>query len=229
MKTRLGFFGCCSTRDIFRTPHNVKYKDEFEIVFQIQRGSLISLMQEPVPYTIESTRRIENGEEKVYCSEWIRDDLRKSLFDEIRKGIDYLLLDVYFDTLFGVIVYDDKIITNNYRDYPYTAFYSNIKNKKVLTMIDNHDEFFDLWKKNCDKFFEYMKKEFPNTKIVLNRIEGATKVIRKDGSSYLAPSYVKKNKTFNPALDELQQYIINNHDVKVIDCREYAITDEGHI
>ena len=129
MKTRLGFFFFCSTRDIFRTPHNVKYKDEFEIVFQIQRGSLISLMQEPVPYTIESTRRIENGEEKVYCSEWIRDDLRKSLFDEIRKGIDYLLLDVYFDTLFGVIVYDDKIITNNYRDYPYTAFYSNIKNK----------------------------------------------------------------------------------------------------
>lgn len=229
MKVRLGFLGSCATRDIFRTPHNVKYSDEFEIVFQQQRVTLISLMQKPVPYTLESTRRIENGQEKVFCSEWIRDDLSKSLFNELKKGIDYLLLDIFFDVAFGVIIYDNTIITNNRWDSPFTDFYLNIKNKEILTMCNNHDKYLKLWKENCDKFFEYMKQEFPNTKIILNKIRGATKVVRTDGSSYTAPSYVERTKDLNVALAELEQYIIDNHDIKVIDCLEYAITYEGHI
>ena len=114
MKIRLGFLGSCATRDIFRSPHNVKYSDEFEVVFQQQRVTLISLMQNPIHYTFESTRRIENGEEKVFCSEWIRDDLSKSLFNELKKGINYLFIDMFFDVFFGVIIFNDTIITNNF-------------------------------------------------------------------------------------------------------------------
>lgn len=229
MKTKIGFLGSCSTRDIFRSVHNAKYSDEFEICFQQQRVSLISLMQDSVPYTFDSTRRIENGQEKVFCSEWIRDDLSKSLFEELKQGIDYLFIDIYFDVLFGVIIYDNTIITNNIWDAPFTDFYLNIENKEILTMCNNHAKYFELWKENCDKFFEYMNQKFPETKIVLNKIRAATKVIRKDGSSYIAPSYVKRAERMNTSLAELEQYIIDNHDVKVIDCLEYAIADEGHI
>ena len=197
MITRIGFLCSCSTRDIFRTHHNVKYSDEFEIVFQQQRVTLISLMQDPVPFTIESTRRIENGEERVLCSEWIRADLSKSLFNELKKGIDYLLIDMFYDAFFGVIIYDDTIITNNKWDSHFTKFYLNIKNKEILTMFNNHDKYFELWKENCDKFFEYMKKEFPETKIVLNKIRGANKVLKTDKSYYISSSYSERTEKLN--------------------------------
>lgn len=229
MITRIGFLCSCSTRDIFRTHHNVKYSDEFEIVFQQQRVTLISLMQDPVPFTIESTRRIENGEERVLCSEWIRADLSKSLFNELKKGIDYLLIDMFYDAFFGVIIYDDTIITNNKWDSHFTKFYLNIKNKEILTMFNNHDKYFELWKENCDKFFEYMKKEFPETKIVLNKIRGANKVLKTDKSYYISSSYSERTEKLNNVLEELEQYIIDNYDVKVINCLEFAIADEEHI
>ena len=54
-KIKIGIWGSCSTRDIFRSIFN-NYKEYFEVVSTLERVSLVSLMGDSIEFNEEDIR-----------------------------------------------------------------------------------------------------------------------------------------------------------------------------
>ncbi|AWX32300.1 glycosyltransferase [Methanosphaera sp. BMS] len=227
MKYKIGILGSCVSRDVFRSVHN-PYKNFFEVKFSQVRLSLISLMQKPVPYNDFDITVLPDNADNRYRKRNMKNDLTKSLLDELDTDIDIFVIDLYFEALFGVFKFNDIYLTNNTWDYPHGKFYPNIKNKEFINMKNNREEFLSLWKDNCDKFFEYLYEKKPNLKIILNRVRLTDKFFMND-SVIVDNDLTEKAQIYNDFLEELENYIIENHKVDVIDSTENILGDSNHI
>lgn len=227
MKYKIGILGSCVSRDIFRSVHN-PYKNFFEVKFSQVRLSLISLMQKPVPYNDSDITVLPDNADNRYRKRNMKNDLTKSLLDELDSDIDVFIIDLYFEALFGVFKFNDIYLTNNTWDYPHGKFYPNIKNKKFINMKDSHEEFLSLWKDSCDKFFEYLYEKKPNLKIMLNRVRLTDKFFM-DDSVIVDNDLTEKADMYNNFLEELENYIIENHNVDILDSTENILGDYNHI
>ena len=230
MTIKIGIVGSCATDDVFRTPHNYKFREDFEKIFVIARTSIISLSQEK-PQTSVTKSCLNSHENEQYSEHNINcmyNDLNKTFYDFMSEDIEYLLVDLYFDVIFGILITDKGIITNNYWHLPYTNFYKNLKKKEVKTIYDNPNEFMEYFKLCSDKFFNFMKSNYPNTKIIINCLRIIDKKLDENGKVIEDYSHVHEINKYNPGFEMLEKYLEENYDVFLIRFEETAL-DDNHI
>ena len=155
--------------------------------------------------------------------------MSKDFLKNMDKDIEYLIIDEVSDAYFGLIKINNTYITNNFWSYPKTKFYETISENDRLSLNYNFKEYFELWADSCDRFFDYVQKNFPNLKIILNKSRATSRVLKSDGSSYVDEDFQEIADFHNPLLEILENYMETNHDVLVIDCTDDIFANEDHI
>lgn len=138
-------------------------------------------------------------------------------------------MDIYFEIDYGILYYDNEKIITNAKGFGNTLFYKNIHNIRPLNMFNNPDEFFKLWVKYCDKFFDFLDSYCPNIKIVLAEVRTLDYFEREDGTIYQEPSFSEIVQTYNPLLVKLENYIKDNFNVDVISFNDETLGADEHV
>lgn len=100
----IAVFGSCASRDNFYSGINPDYKKYFNCSISSQRGSIISLMQEPVPFKNQDIQILPENRVNKAGTQFINQDLTKNFLAEVKKfKPDYILIDNYFEVIFGII------------------------------------------------------------------------------------------------------------------------------
>lgn len=100
----IAVFGSCASRDNFYSGINPDYKKYFNCSISSQRGSIISLMQEPVPFKNQNIQILPENRVNKAGTQFINQDLTKNFLAEVKKfKPDYILIDNYFEVIFGII------------------------------------------------------------------------------------------------------------------------------
>ena len=228
-KIKIGIWGTCLSRDIFRSKFN-NYKEYFEIVSTLERISLVSLMGDRIEFDEEDIKIYPLDKRNTFDTELLRQDLSKKYLKIVGKDIEYLIIDEVSEAYFGLIKIDDNnYITNNFWSYPKTKFYETISENERLSLNYNFLEYYGLWTDSCDRFFEYLHKNFPNVKVILNKSRATSRVLKSDGSCYEDEEFQVIADFYNPLLEILENYMETNHDVLVIDCTNDIYANEDHI
>lgn len=224
-KIKIGVLGSCSTRNVFTTYYN-DYKNHFELIFSYERISLISLFHEPITFDNDDLKISPNNPTNRFRTRNLEKDFSRSFLGDLEKEIDYLIIDFYFEALFGVLIFDKGIITNNIWDLPDTKFNDELNNSYIFTMYENEEKYFEMWKKSCDKLFNYINDLYPNITIILNRMCLVDKVLREDYSCYINTDFSWMVKTYGPFIKRFEDYIIKNFDVEIVECSEENFSSE---
>lgn len=225
-KIRIGIIGSCATRDIFTTNNNKYYKKYFDLIFSQERVSLISLFNRPIKIDEDSLKILPENGQNQFRSRNLKNDLTKSFFIDFEKGIDYLILDMFFESLFGILIFDDNIITNNTWDLPLTPFYSSIDNKETLSMSENSESYFKIWTLACDKLFKFLEK-YPNVQVILNKINLTFNEINDDFSYNKREDLKKIANHYSPYIKQFENYIEENFDVLILKNDDIAFTGKN--
>lgn len=230
MKINIGIVGSSITRDIFCSVFN-NYKELFDVSFSLERISLISLMNKGtgVEFNEEDIQIYPLNKENKLRSELLRQDLSKNFLNSIGENLDYLIIDEFFEAFFGIIKINDAYITNNFWDYPDTKFYETVNKNNKLTLNENFIEYYVLWRNSCDKFFEYIREQSPNVKIILNKVKLTSKVLKSNGSHYVDEEFQRYAEIYNPLIKLLENYLEKYHDVLTVDCTENVAINENHM
>lgn len=197
-KKNIAIHGSCSSDCYFTSFFNSNFKKEYNTLINFTNCSLISTMNNGI-----FDNSFPNMDSKIQETEFSRDCLVEEGENNFIKRlvtnpIDYLIIDIYSEV-------DKGISCNNTN-----------KNKKTMNMINNPDEFYPLWKECCDKFFDFLKSNCPNTKVVLMEIKVVYKVLGDDGKVYVDEKLKKIAEIYNPLIIELENYIKENYDVFII-------------
>ncbi len=229
MNSKIAIFGSCVSMDTFRSVHNPNYKDNFDLIAIQLRSSLISLMSEPIQFNEKEIEITPLTPQNKFKTNILRDDLNKSLLKKLNFEVEYLIIDLYFDLIFGVLSSNRGVITNNHWDYTESDFYKNLKDINYYSFDENPYEYYVLWTKYCDKLFNYITEKYPNLKVILNKINIVDKVKNKNGEIYIEPLYTKRVKKLNPLLKLMENYLVTNYEVILIDLTRNVTSDENHI
>ena len=218
MKTKIAVLGSCISRDLFNSNFVPNYKDFFDLVFDAQRTTMISLMQDSVVIDNNLLDILPHNPKNNARTKFITEDLNKVFLKNlVEKDIDYLIIDNYFEFLMGILYFDNNtIITNNVWDLPETEFYKNMSDKVNLRIYENFEEYFCIWSKYCDLFFKFLTLYCPDIKVILIEARENNQVMKSDGTSYINPNFTKTMNVANPLLEKLDGYIINNFNVDVL-------------
>ena len=152
----------------------------------------------------------------------LQSECDKRFLDLVKKEQpEYLLIDFDADVNFGVIKIDDETYFTNNPKYKNVFFLEKYENR--LQMKDDPDLYFNIWKPKVDEFFAFIGKEVPDCKIIL--VKARFSDYFRDGTN-LTDIRKKKNQRIldvnylNKLWERLDQYVIDNFDVKVIDMTE---------
>lgn len=226
-------FGSCTSRDLFTSIINEGYKNYFMHERSLLRSTIISLMEEPIDFNEEDVIVPEgaggNGGSSKFRTERGKDDLtNKFLEDIIEIQPEFLVMDVIRDVGQGNLKCNNgKYITFNHTDLKHTPFYKRIKNDNLNIQIDE-EGFYKIWKERCDKFFDFMDKNCPNTIIILNSSKFVSKMLKSNGEIVETPQYINKCTINNYYNSMLENYICNNFDVEVLEFDENTLSYEEH-
>lgn len=224
----MGIFGSCVSSGILREEHN-NYTDYFNLALIHQRSSIISLMQEPLEYNLDDISVLPHNELNDYCTECIANDFSKKFLEDIvETPVDYLIIDINFDVVAGLLQIGDTYITNSPIDIQKTKFYRALDNKKELHIANDCKKFFSLWKSCCDDFFDYLTDKCPDMPIILNRCLGAYNVLKADSSIVRNEMLKEESDRFNPYFKLLEEHILKK-DVIELKFDECTLADENHI
>lgn len=229
MVSKFTVFGSCTCRDVFYSEINENYKDFFEIGPTGIRLSFISIMQEPIEYEEKDIEIFPKTSKNINFTSWIKKDFDKTFLEDLKnENFEYLLMDTYYDTNFGIVdIGNNRYVTNNIR-LDETVFYENLEYKNVLTIYDNTEEYFEIWKKHCNMFFEFLKENCPNTKVILNPSRHVYRKLTKDWEIIESDLFKLECEKFNKYRDLLDEYIIKNFDVDVLYFDESTLARENH-
>ena len=228
MKPDIGIFGTCVSSGILRTEHN-NYDDYFNLALIHQRSSIISLMHEPLEYNLDDIRLLPRNELNDYCTECIVNDFSKKFLEDIASTpLDYLMMDINFDVVAGLLQIGDTYITNSPIDIQKTKFYRELDNKKELHITSDCKKFFSIWKSCCDSFFDYLDDKCPDMQIILNRNLGSYHVLKSDSSIVKNERFKEESDKFNPYFILLEEHILKK-DVIGLEFDECTLADENHI
>lgn len=226
---KIGVFGCCLSRDAFNSRLIHNYKDFFEINVTGTRISMISLMQNPINIDEEYFKIFPITKSNNYKTSCIINDVKRTFLKSLlEKDIEYLIIDNYLEVVFGIICFDEGIITYS-TDLIQTNFFKELKTYNHFRIMDSPDKYFELWSNNCKKFFDFIEKRCPNLKIILNKAKPTDKILKSDGNVYIHPPYTKHVQMITPHLNRLDSYIESNYDVKIIEYDDEYYLDENHM
>lgn len=228
MKSKIAIFGSCVSIDAFRSFYNKDYKKHFELENVQTRISFISLFQDKIDYNPKSIQILPDNPTTRFSTKVIKNELEKNFFNNLNDS-EYLIIDLFFEIYFGIIYTEYGILTNNIWDYPQTKFYNDLKKKDAFNIKINSHQYYELWTRYCDKFFEYMQNNYPDIKIILNKIKIVNKVKDRKGNYYIEDKYTQIAKDLNPIITIFEEYIESNYDVIVINLTNNIYTEEEHI
>lgn len=229
----IAVFGSCASRDNFYSGINPDYKKYFNCSISSQRGSIISLMQEPVSFKNQDIQILPENRVNKAGTQFINQDLTKNFLAEVKKfKPDYILIDNYFEVIFGIIKYENCFITNNYWDLPKTKFHTEIKPYTKINMYNDPNTYLKLYKENMNLFLDYIQKESPNSQIILNPVRLGYKILKDDNN-------IEVNKNLDELCHSLFKYYFIDFipfcDDDFIDSdigeipKEWSITTVGNI
>ena len=103
-------------------------------------------------------------------------------------------------------------------------------NKFSLKIYENFEEYFCIWSRYCDLFFQFLTLYCPDISVILIQARENNQVMKSDGTSYIYSDFTKTMSKANLLLEKLDSYIINNFNVSVLKF-DYDNTycDENHI
>lgn len=206
----IAVFGSCASRDNFYSGINPDYKKYFNCSISSQRGSIISLMQEPVSFKNQDIQILPENRVNKAGTQFINQDLTKNFLAEVKKfKPDYILIDNYFEVIFGIIKYENCFITNNYWDLPKTKFHTEIK---PYTKI----------------FLDYIQKESPNSQIILNPVRLGYKILKDDNKIEVNKNFKSNAKNTNKLLKKVDNILKKQKDVITLKIKKERILDENH-
>lgn len=228
MKSNIGVFGSCVSRDIFMSQHS-DYKKYFNISLDYQRSTIVSIMQPKFGYNLEDITILPHNKENDFRTQCLCNDFDKSFLNdpELNK-IDILIFDILFDVLSGVLQTNDgSFISNDILDFPYTKLYNKI-DTNVVDVITDFENYFKLWKSSLDEFLDYLTDSYPDMTIIYNQHNLAYNVLMKD-------STVIQNNDFKRMFDKYDKYYkrfddyIENKNLIVLKYDSETLADENHI
>ena len=230
MISKIAVLGGCATRDVFNSKINQNYKQYFKIVSSLERSSIISLMDKPIYIENENIINSYNNHDlDNFGTKCLKRDFSKEFLLELKNNkIDYLIIDNLFEARFGILCYENHIITNNTWNLPSTSFYKSLKDYKTISITDNPKKYLKLYKKNFSLFYDYIKNECNDIKIILNRVCGNDKYLDYDGT--LKAKYEDYCNKINPGIYRLNRCIEDNFEIDVIELNMLNYpNDSNHI
>ena len=225
----VAIYGSCITKDPFTTSFNKDYKTRYHCVVNDQKHSLISTMQKKELVDEKELEILPNTSGNRFLTKCIKEDLEKNFIDVmLNNKIDYLVFDIFFEVERGIISYNDGTLLTKITGFDQTEYFSKYDDIEFISIIDNPNTYFNLWRDCCDKFFEFLKVNCPDTKIILAEVRSLDTVRRPNGSIYIEPNFVKKAKINNYYYRKLENYIIKNYDVDVVKFDKDTLLKENH-
>lgn len=227
----LSIIGSCITRDVFNSKHVKNWKSNYEVLSYQSQITFPSLMSRPIEY---DKKHAEYKNMDDFSINQIQTEMNKSILNELFENQpEYILIDFYGDLFFGIVKdINGGYLTNKRWLFSRTnIFNNNIEKGQTLSFENNLKSYYKIWKKSIDSFFDFIKTNLPNTKLILHqsefvdsfKIENVTKFIKDEIG-------VDKDVNFlNEIWDQMNKYIINNYNVLFIDQRKNYKLDPGHI
>lgn len=158
-------------------------------------------MQEPVSFKNQDIQILPENRVNKAGTQFINQDLTKNFLAEVKKfKPDYILIDNYFEVIFGIIKYENCFITNNYWDLPKTKFHTEIKPYTKINMYNDPNTYLKLYKENMNLFLDYIQKESPNSQIILNPVRLGYKILKDDNNIEVNKNFKSNAKNTNKLL-----------------------------
>ncbi|WP_436867810.1 accessory Sec system protein Asp2 [Mammaliicoccus sciuri] len=227
MPIKVATIGSCVTRDNFNTKFNPHYKGFFDVIDHQNQTSFPSLMSEFVELNVTP----EFLNKSKYVQSLLHKEFSKEFLLKLKnEKPEYILFDLDPDIKFGLLNVDkNKYITDN----PNFKGIPELKDAKRINLLNNYEEYIEVWKNYIELFFNFIKKEIPNCEIILvkarfsDEFSDGTSLtqLRKEKGVY-AQDYEKMNEIW----EYLDNYIISNFDVSTIDMTEEKYyLDKNHL
>lgn len=228
-RKNVAIYGSCISKDPFTTLFNKNYKERYNCIINDQKHSFISTMQEKEEFDESDLLILPDDAPNRFLTKCIKEDLEKTFIEEmLNNEIEYLVLDVNFEVYKGIISFNETKFLTNITGFEETKFFSKLNNVEYINIIDSPNEYFEIWKEYCDKFFNFLKTNCPNTKIILAEVRALDVVQRDDLSTYVEPNFTKIAKLSNIYFKKLEDYIKKNFDVYVIKFDKDTVLKENH-
>lgn len=216
-------FGSCSSRNIFNSQINEDYKNFFHINESVESVTLISLMSNPIEYDYNLI-----NSSHPYDNKCVRQDLSKSYLNFLKQNrIDYLIIDTYFDVVYGIYILDNNHIFSDSIRLRHMDLNDEVNSLPKLDIVNNFDEYMELWISACNRFFKFMADYCKNTTIILNCARSVYRYW--DNGKLIVDENLKKNEYVNKYRDILDTYILKNYDVEVLPFDVNTLADKNHI
>ena len=228
MKSNIGVFGSCVSRDIFMSQHS-DYKKYFNIGLDYQRSTIVSVMQPKFKYDLEDITILPHNNENDFGTLCLCNDFDKSFLDDpALNKLDFLIFDILFDILGGVLKTNNgRYISNNTLDLPRTNLYNKL-DTEVVDVLTDFENYFRLWKSCFDEFLDNLTDRYPDMTIIYNQHNLAYNVLMKD-------STVIQNDDFKSRFDKYNEYYrifdeyIENKNLLVLKYNDETLAYENHV
>ncbi|EUJ39240.1 DUF6270 domain-containing protein [Brochothrix campestris] len=200
MLPKMTSFGACVSRDLFKSSIVRDYKDFFAFSNDQYHMSVVSLMSQPLSEELLGKIPAElEGKVNPFVKKCFKEDLTKVFLRKIATNEqDYLLLDFYMDTYYGVIeLQDGSYVSGKQWQYQKIDFYNKVVKQEVKAAINpltDRAGYLVLWKDSIDRFMAYIKQESPETTIILNTKKFTNRYFNSDTKSFEDLSVVIKDK-----------------------------------
>lgn len=225
----IAIYGSCITKDPFTTSFNKNYKNNYYCIVNDQKHSFISTMQKKEDVDVNELTVLPDTSGNRFLTKCMKEDFDKNFLDVLlNNNVDYVVFDINFEVERGIVCYNDGTIVTKITGFDKTEYYSKLRNVKYINIIDNPNTYFTLWKKYCDEFFDFLKTNCPETRVILAEVRALDVVQRPDLSTYVDPNFTKKAKINNYYYKKLESYIINNYDVDVVKFDKDTVLNEKH-
>lgn len=214
-RIKLGVIGVCVTRDILNRRYVTDHFKYYTCVRTIFQSSIISAMAKPI--TID--KNLLECEMTDHHRRVLFEDVEKGQLDEmIKEKPEYIIIDTYSDIRWGLLQVGDSYLTFNNSAIRRTKFVLEQHYDRKIDIKNNYDEYMDLFKEAFDRFYNRIKEELPDTKIILHCSKYANSFINANNEieSYNMEQYQFIDKE-NELWRNLNNYVLDNYDVIKID------------
>lgn len=213
----VAILGSYKSSDLFNINLNPNIKNDFSVEIDVNNTSLISLMQSPCIVDYDLLKIFPETEKNMDISLNLKDEFEKSFFNYLdNKNVDILIIDNFNEINLGIGFFDGIILTNN-NALKDTKFYRELNSIELISIFNQFEYYFDLWKESCDQFFKLMHNNYPNIKIILNMVRSTGIVEKEDGSIYFNNHFSNIANDSNYLISQLDEYILSNYDVDILD------------
>lgn len=226
MTTTVAAAGSCLVRDPFNSQFNPDYKSYFQFTAYHFQPSFISLMAEPAEYDMSEYHW---KEPQTKNTDWFtKIELNKSFLNEVYMAQpEILVIDFYSDVLFGVIEFNNTLMTNKSFQFKHNQLFEN-KFGKTYSMRQDEADYFERFKESFDRFMQFVKQYLPNTCIVVNYGYFESKYRDSEGNIQINTEHSQAYyDELNRWWKKLNDYVVETYDLEAITYdKQYYTTEE---